>query len=326
MNSVNPHQFELQPTRNPAPQKQALVFTILAALLAIAFAGPLWSLVRLALKTEIQSHILLIPFVSLYLWKAAKSADSNPKSTSALRTPRSALKRSLLPALVAAICGLTGIVAYWVLGKSGRIAHNDALSLATASFWSFLLAAALGTLGWQTLRPRLFAIAFLVFMIPLPLALLEFISIGLQLASAEAADWMLSLTGMPMFRDGMVFQFPGSAVRVAEECSGVRSTLVLFIISLLAGHLFLRTGWKKALLVLAVFPLGILRNGFRITVISWLTVNVDAGIIDSPLHHHGGPIFFVLSLVPFFAVLWMLRRSDFRRGDSLSASNGKRVG
>jgi hypothetical protein len=36
-------------------------------------------------------------------------------------------------------------------------------------------------------------------------------------------------------------------------------------------------------------------------------------MINSYIHHHGGPIFFTLSLVPFFLLLYLLSRGD-RRG------------
>jgi exosortase/archaeosortase family protein len=108
----------------------------------------------------------------------------------------------------------------------------------------------------------------------------------------------------------LAFQLPGLRIFVAEECSGIRSTLVLFITSLLASHLFLRTRWRKIVFVLMVFPIGVFRNALRITSISWLTVNVDSGIIDSAFHHRGGPIFFVLSLIPLFVLLWWFRKSE----------------
>jgi len=285
---------------SPEARARLRRFTIRAIMLTALFAVPLWQLARHAWKTEVQSHILLIPFVCWYLFKIAKEKE--------MGTPRP----SPISGCIAAVVGLAALAAYWHWGINGNLPRNDALSLAMTGFLGLQLANAFFTLGWPVLRSRLFAVCFLVFLIPLPLAFTEFLSIMLQRASADAAEYMLSLVQMPFLRNDLVFQMPGLSIKVAEECSGVRSTLVLFITSLLAGHLFLRTGWKKALLALVIFPLGILRNGFRITAISWLTVNVDAGIIDGPLHHHGGPFFFGLSLIPLFALLWLLRRSDFK--------------
>ena len=295
------HRSDTEVIAKPPSRRSHVRFTVGALLITVGFALPLWSLFRLALKSEIHSHILLIPFIFIYLWRT--SAPSLPVA----RSPKSS---PLAPA-VAGFLGLIAIAAYWFLGTTGRIAPSDALSLSTTAFLLFLLTLALATLGWPALRPRLFALCFTLFFIPLPEIAINALSIGLQKASADAADVMISLTGMPYLRDGLIFQFSTLAVRVAEECSGVRSTFVLFITSLLAGHLFLRSGWKKALLAFAIFPIGILRNGFRVTTISWLTVNVDSGIIDGPLHHHGGPVFFLLSLLPLFALLWLLRRSDW---------------
>ena len=74
--------------------------------------------------------------------------------------------------------------------------------------------------------------------------------------------------------------------------------------------MFLRTGWKRAFLAFFVIPLGLVRNAFRVYVISMLSAHVAPWVIDSPLHHRGGPIFFALSLIPFFALLLWLRKTD----------------
>jgi len=63
-------------------------------------------------------------------------------------------------------------------------------------------------------------------------------------------------------------------------------------------------------LVAVVIPLGILRNGFRIFVIGALCVHFGPQMINSPIHRRGGPLFFALSLIPLFLLLWWLRRGD----------------
>jgi len=61
---------------------------------------------------------------------------------------------------------------------------------------------------------------------------------------------------------------------------------------------------------LVVIPLGILRNGFRIFVIGQLCVHIGPQMLYSAIHRQGGPLFFALSLVPFFLLLIVLRKSD----------------
>jgi hypothetical protein len=53
--------------------------------------------------------------------------------------------------------------------------------------------------------------------------------------------------------------------------------------------------WGKWVLAAAVVPIGILRNGFRILTISWLTVNVDRGSLTVLSTR---PVLLFSSLVP----------------------------
>jgi len=74
--------------------------------------------------------------------------------------------------------------------------------------------------------------------------------------------------------------------------------------------MLLTSTWRRAVLVAFVIPLGIVRNGFRILVIGLLCVHIGPHMIDSVIHHRGGPIFFALSLIPLFLLLIWLRRSE----------------
>jgi exosortase/archaeosortase family protein len=97
---------------------------------------------------------------------------------------------------------------------------------------------------------------------------------------------------------------------VAQECSGIRASWVLFITSVVAAYLLLRSPWRRVALLVAVIPLAMLRNGFRILVIGLLCVHVGPHMIHSVIHQNGGPLFFALSLVPLFLLLWWLRKGE----------------
>ncbi len=269
--------------------------------LVIAFALPLYHLVRFALREDLYSHIVLIPFVSLYLvWVRRKALPP----ASAPARPWAVL---LLAAGAAVIAGRIGLA---LAGTA--LAAEDSLAFTTLSFVLFFAGICCWFIGRQTLRAVLFPLAFLIFMVPLPSAVQDALETFLQHGSAEVAYGIFSLSGMPVLRNGLVFQLPGFSLEVAPQCSGIHSTLALFITSVLAGHLFLRTRWKQATLALAVIPLALLRNGFRIFVVGTLCVRIGPEMIDSYIHRHGGPIFFVLSLIPFVLVLLWLAKSDQR--------------
>jgi exosortase C (VPDSG-CTERM-specific) len=180
----------------------------------------------------------------------------------------------------------------------------------TFSFLLLFLGGGFLFFGVAALRRLTFPLVFLLFMVPFPVSLERGIESFLQHGSAEAAYALFKVSGMPVFRQGTIFQLPGFSMEVAPQCSGIHSSLVLFITSLLAGHLLLRSNSSRALLVAAIIPLGMLRNGVRIVTLGHLCVRIDPNWINSDLHHRGGPIFFAASLLPLFVLLWYLRKRE----------------
>ena len=274
-------------------------FALAAAVLALGFAVPLWRLLGFALADDLHSYIPLMPLVSGYLIWIQKS--KLPSSS----VPARPLAALFFAAGVAATAGYFSAAHFAASGISG-----NSLALSTLAWLLFLTGLGCWFLGGATMRVLAFPFILLVFMIPLPAFLREGIETALQHGSAAVADWMFILTGTPVLRDDMVFHLPGINLKVAPECSGIHSTLILFITSLLAGQVVLRQPWRRAALCLAVLPLALLRNGFRVFVLGQLCIHVSPRMIDSPIHHHGGPLFFVLSLAPFFLLLYYLRKTE----------------
>ncbi len=265
-------------------------------LLALFFGKDLYSLGIHAAGNELHSHILLIPLISAYLVHIQGSS-----------LPRE-YRSSIIPATLFACAGIAA--AFFAHRAPGRISENDYLSLIALAVILLVIAGGFLFLGAAWMRRVTFPAAFLLFAIPMPDAMAETLENWSKLGSAETASWFFTLSGVPVLRDGVFFQLPGITLEVAQECSGIRSSWVLLITSVLAAYLFLRTPWRRALLVLLVIPLGLLRNGFRILVIGLLCVYVGPEMIHSFIHHRGGPIFFVISLVPLFLILKWLRRQE----------------
>jgi exosortase C (VPDSG-CTERM-specific) len=294
------------PVSNPTPIPLSPLlprqFVVAVAVLLLGFAWPLASLAWFAVNSSLFSHILLIPFVSGWLlWTVRRSLVAEPPHCRYW---------SLLPLLV----GLT-VLSWFGFAQLTNAGWSDTSRLAatTIAFVCLLAGVALFYLGSRTLRLLAFPIGFLVFMVPFPPAVEASIEAFLQHGSALAAHALFTLTGTTFNSDGLTFHLANISLQVAPECSGIHSSLVLFVVSVLAGHLFLKSTGKRAALTLAVIPLALLRNGCRIVTIGLLCVHIGPEMIFSWIHRHGGPVFFILSLIPFFFLLFALIRLDHRR-------------
>ncbi len=298
MKSTLPEEMPVKETPADASWPQTMRiwrrFGLALLVLALVLAKPLVKLVQVAYESEVFSYILLVPFVSVYL------AFLRSKATPAIQPGPGSMRWATIPFGL----GFCALVGSWLA------ADDVGLTLAVLAFVFFSVAAGLLTLGLERMRHFAFPFAFLIFLVPLPASFVSGIETFFQHTSADAASILINLSGLPVIRDGLFFRLPGLLIEVAQECSGIRSSLVLLITSVLAGHLFLRSPWRRAALALFVIPLAILRNGFRIFSLAYLTVEVDPKIIDSAIHHRGGPIFFALSLIPFFLFLVLLRKTE----------------
>jgi exosortase len=275
---------------------RTLIFVLYALALMLANTGVLRQLVDLSMNDRTASHAVLVPFVSLALIVMRRESIF-----SATRT-----------AWVAAIgCGAVGVAAMW-LGVALRAAGRDAdaLSASVVGLVVLLIGGFLMCYGRTAFRAALFPLLFLIFMIPVPTVLLDASVAFLKRGSAEAVSGLLTLTGTPFHRDQFVFSMPNVAIVIADECSGIRSSIGLLLTSLLVGDMFLQTGWKKALFVAAMVPLAIVKNAIRIVSLVQLAVRVDPGFLTGQLHHEGGIVFYLLTLLIAAPLFLALQRSE----------------
>ncbi len=270
------------------------------ALLCIAPPLLAWdstrSLISLALNNDTYSHIPLIPLVSLFLVYINRQLIF------------SRISYSWKTGAIFILPGIAGLVL--AMSHAAHLSSPDRLSLlmfAIVLIWmgSFGL-----FFGARAFRAALFPLLFLFFFVPVPEILLTQLIVFLQRRSADAAGAMFNVVGVPVLRQDLTFTLPGIAIRVAEECSGIRSTLALLITTVLAAHFFLKSKWSMLVLCLLVFPISIVKNGMRIATLTCLAVYVNPGFLFGKLHRYGGVPFFLLDLVMLGLFLALLRRIE----------------
>jgi exosortase C (VPDSG-CTERM-specific) len=275
---------------------------VYGGVLAIVFGAPLYQLFKYAPHSDVNSYILLVPFLCAYLLWIRRATLANRS--------RPAYGPGLGVAAAATfVCALALAFrpTHWMPDGADR------LTVFMLSFVLFVWAGGFLFFGWDWMRSAAFPMFFLIFFVPLPSGLVDVLENASKVASAEAANMFFVITGTPTLRDGNIFQLPGITIEVAQECSGIRSSYMLILTSLLAGNLFLTKTWSRILLVFFVIPLGIIRNGFRVWFIATLCIHMGPQMIHSDIHRRGGPVFFVLSLIPLLLVVWLLRSVERKR-------------
>ena len=224
----------------------------------------------------------------------------------------SARAGSLLLAAALLIAGF----ARW--GSRG-LANDLSLSFSVIALVIWWIASVVFCFGPRAFRSFLFPLCFLFWMVPIPVAALDRIIPFLQSESALAARVLFQMAGVPVTQNGIVLGIPRLTIEVARECSSIRSSLLLIVITMVLAQLFLRSCWRKALVIVFSIPLAVAKNGLRIFVIAELGTPVDPGFLDGKLHHQGGIVFLAIAVVIVIVLIWILRRSESWRSRSLES-------
>ncbi len=285
------------------PMVRHLMFAGWCAVSLALFHGSVGILAGLAVRDDRYTSTLAIPFISFGLvWLERRSIFASARYNLEMGLP-----------LVFAGLAVSAMGAFWSPPPTEHILLRVEI-LALAIVWAGAFVWCYGT---RAARAAMFPLVFLVFMIPIPAAILTHAVAALQKGSAEMTYRLFKLANVPVLREG-AFQFslPGVKIEIAQECSGIRSSESLFISSILAGYVLLRSTMSRSFLAVMTVPIVIFKNAVRIVTISLLGVYVDPAFLHGRLHRYGGLPFSVFALALMAPVLLLLMRTEGRRDES----------
>lgn len=283
---------------------QHLLFLFVLALSFVLLRAPLAVLFGASLHDDTYSHVFFIPFISASLIYFRKTSVFQESDYCFVAAP-----------LLLAAAGL-----YWIIQRHAPFPdQHDYLSCAGLVIVLVWVAAFLLCYGLKPLRAALFPLCFLLFMIPMPAIVLDRAVDALQRGSADMTKVLFRILGVPALWGERAFSLNGYHFEIATECSGIHSCLVLFLASVLVGHLFIRSAWAKVCFSFLTVVVAIFKNAVRVAAISSLTAYVDEGYYSSWLHRNGGIVFSLVAMAILVPLLLALQK-----GETCTASFGKR--
>jgi exosortase len=262
-----------------------------AALLAVAggylFAPAAGRLASIWWSSELYSYGALIPLVSAYIaW--TKRAE--------LRTIAASPSPWAIPAVLAT-------VAAFGFGRLGDFVSLQ--TLGTVMYVSTVVLAVWGSAIWRTLA---FPLGFLMFIVPIPAALLDRIALPLQLFAATFAGWVLDALNIPVLLDGVYIHLPRTVLQVAVACAGLRFLVTITTIGVLVAYWGQRTLGRRLLVVGLAMPIAILANAARVAVAGILAHVVGPEAAHGFFHSSSGTIVFWLGIAGLLGMSAVIRQ------------------
>jgi exosortase len=159
--------------------------------------------------------------------------------------------------------------------------------------------------GHQFLKELRFALLVLLLAIPLPAIIFNQITFPLQILASKLASGLLPLFGVPVLREGNVIELPLMKLEVAEACSGIRSLMSLFTLSVFYGYFLEKSVLRRTALALASIPIAIAANAVRILGTGLCVQYWDPDKAMGFFHEFSGWVIFLVSL----AFLYLVHRA-----------------
>jgi exosortase len=242
---------------------------IFVAVLVLVWIPGIVRLAGVWSEVEYASHGFLVPLAALW----AATAHRAELAQLDARRPTGG---SLLVLLAA--------VAYL-----GALLLHDATVLGLVAVATIVMAVfVLRGRAWVgTLR---FSLAYLLFMVPLPVAWVTPLIVQLQLGMSQVAVAILQSAGVAILREGNVLTLPGDvSLFVAEACSGITSLITLLPIGVLIAYFTESVAWRRWVLVLAVIPIALAGNLLRVIGTVWLAIKAGVeAATTGPIHEWTG--------------------------------------
>lgn len=211
------------------------------------------------------AHGLFVPFVMVYLARAALTHDPHPEK-----------RESSAWGFVFIITGL------------GLLAFDSAIAtrfLASIGLVLCLPGLSLLFLGARRTRLLLVPLTLGIFMIPIPNSVAT--HLYLKSMSAMAVEPLIWLTGIPVLREHTQLILPDRVFVVGDACSGFATLYAATGVSIILAC-YSGSTKRRLMLLAAAVPLALIANIARVFLLVMMAHFFGIGLLDTPLHEASG--------------------------------------
>ena len=163
--------------------------------------------------------------------------------------------------------------------------------------------------GLPAMRIVWFPVLFLIFMIPLPGNLVDFLTGTLKQWVSFCVEWVLYAADYPIARTGVMLTVGHYKLQVADACSGLHSMFTLTAMGMLVMYIKQRESLlHNGIMVAAILPIAFIANVIRVLALVLITYHEGDEAGQGFMHGAAGIVLIVVALLSFIGLDGALHR------------------
>ncbi len=269
-------------------------FIILFALLLCAYYPIIPGLVNVWLEDSNNSHGLLVPLIAGFF--VYQKGDDLKRYIADMSDQQHNFWAVTLGLIV-----FSGSLLIYVLFYIGHIAFVTRVMLVLSMIslvWYYF--------GIRLLKIILFPLLFLMFMIPVPVSLINHITLPMKTFATNMAVPLIKVFGVPLIQEGNIIHLTTCTLEVAEACSGIRSLTSMLMLGCFFAYMTKGNNYKKVVLVLLSPVIAVLANILRIMGTGILANTYGETVARGYVHDISGYLVFIFGFAGLFFLFKLL--------------------
>ena len=152
--------------------------------------------------------------------------------------------------------------------------------------------------GRSALATAWFPLSFMLFMIPLPDAFVNLVTMPMKIAVSYVTEHILYWAGYPIARSGVILQIGQYQLLVATACAGLQTLFTLEALGLFYLNVVQHTSaFRNAILTILIIPISFISNVIRVMSLTLITYYYGDEAGQGFLHEFAGMMLFLSALI-----------------------------
>ena len=262
----------------PGKRENWFPWLIVLAGLSAMYIPTLWNLFH-GIWSSGEEHGPIVLFVSLWLFYR--------------KWPEVMAAREETPHTTAGWLILSIGLLFYIVGRSQTVIAFEVLSVVLT-----LVSLGLILLGKNAIKLAGFPLFFMLFMVPIPAAVVDTVTMPMKIAVSWAVEQVLYFADYPIARSGVILQIGQYQLQVADACAGLQTLFTLESLGLLYLNLVRHDSMiRNTILAILIIPISFTANSIRVALLVLITYYYGDEAGQGFLHGFAGMVLFLSALI-----------------------------